>query len=70
MPEIDTPKFFGLPLNIDRSCQKVISTQIISQLKILGRTNIEMGGNKFDKDVIKKQFRPLWKLWESLRKVS
>jgi dynein heavy chain 2, cytosolic len=68
MPDGDSPNLFGLPLNIDRSCQIVISTQIISQLKILGRTSIE-AGSKFDKDVIKKQFKPLWKLWESLKKV-
>lgn len=69
MPDADNPSLFGLPLNIDRSCQIVISTQIISQLKILGRTNIQ-AGSKFDKDIIKKQFKPLWKLWESLKKVG
>ena len=67
LPEVDFPKFFGLPLNIDRSSQIVISNQVISQLKILKRSNIKIG-SKFDKETIKPQFKPLWKLWEALKK--
>ncbi len=65
----DTPRFFGLPLNIDRSCQKVISDQIVAQLKVLARSSNQIG-SKFDKDEIRKQFKPIWKLWESLKKVK
>ena len=69
LPDVDFPKFFGLPLNIDRSSQIVISNQVIAQLKILKRSNVKIG-NKFDKDTIKPQFKPLWKLWEALKKVE
>lgn len=69
LPETDIPKFFGLPPNIDRSSQIVISNQVIGQLKILKRSNIKLGG-KFDKDTVKSQFKPIWKLWEALKKVK
>ena len=69
LPEIDSPYFFGLPLNIDRSCQIVVSNQVISQLKVIGRSAIQ-SGSKFDKDTLKAQFKPVWKLWEALKKVS
>ena len=68
IPDADNPKFFGLPLNIDRSSQIVISNQVVAQLKILKRTNTQ-SGNKMEKDVLKSQFKPLWKLWEALKKV-
>ena len=68
LPDVDFPKFFGLPLNIDRSSQIVISNQVISQLKVLKRSNVKIG-SKFDKETIKPQFKPLWKLWEALKKV-
>ena len=68
-PDTDNPKFFGLPLNIDRSCQIVVSNQVISQLKVLKRSNNQSGG-KFEKDSLKSQFKPIWKLWEALKKVK
>ena len=34
LPEVDFPKFFGLPLNIDRSSQIVLCNQVIAQLKV------------------------------------
>ena len=52
LPDSDNPKFFGLPLNIDRSCQIVVSNQVISQLKILKRSN-NQAGSKFEKDSLK-----------------
>lgn len=67
LPDTDSPKFFGLPLNIDRSCQIVVSNQVISQLKILKRSDIKIG-SKFDKETVKPQFKPIWKLWEALKK--
>jgi hypothetical protein len=27
-------------------------------------------GDKFDKELLKPQFKPIWKLWESLKKAS
>ena len=70
MPDSDLPKLFGLPPNIDRSCQIVVSNQIIGQLKILRRSDIKIDGGKFDRDTVKQQFKPLWKLWEALKKVK
>jgi hypothetical protein len=69
LPDTDNPKFFGLPLNIDRSCQIVVSNQVIAQLKILKRSNNQTG-SKFEKDSLKSQFKPIWKLWEALKKVK
>ena len=68
LPDTDNPKFFGLPLNIDRSCQIVVSNQVIAQLKILKRSSNQTG-NKLEKDSLKSQFKPIWKLWEALKKV-
>ncbi len=68
LPDTDQPKLFGLPLNIDRSSQIVVSNLIINQLKILKRSDIKIDG-KFDKDTVKQQFKPVWKLWEALKKV-
>ena len=67
LPESDLPKFFGLPPNIDRSTQKVLSSQLISQLNLLKLSDIKMDG-KFDKDTVKPRFKPVWKLWEALKK--
>ena len=67
LPETDSPHFFGLPLNIDRSRQIVLSNQVIAQLKVLSRSNAQ-SGSKFDKDTLKTQFKPVWKLWEALKK--
>lgn len=69
LPDTDQPKLFGLPLNIDRSCQIVVSNLIINQLKVLKRSDIKIDG-KFDRDTVKQQFKPLWKLWEALKKVN
>ena len=69
LPETDNPKFFGLPANIDRSSQIVVSSQVITQLKILNRSNVQ-SGNKIDKESLKGQFKPVWKLWEALKKVN
>ena len=68
LPDTDSPKFFGLPSNIDRSTQIIISNQIIAKLKILNRSK-NIVGTKFDKDLVKPHFKPIWKLWEALKKV-
>lgn len=67
LPDTDNPRFFGLPLNIDRSAQIVISNQVVAQLKVLKRSN-HQSGKKMEKDALKSQFKPLWKLWEALKK--
>lgn len=35
---------------------------------MISRTSVKLEGNKFDKDSIKGQFKPIWKLWEALKK--
>jgi dynein heavy chain 2 len=69
LPDADMPKLFGLPANIDRSSQIVVSNQIVNQLRVLRRSDIKIDG-KFDRETVKQQFKPLWKLWEALKKVS
>ncbi len=68
LPDSDLPSFFGLPLNIDRSSQIVVSNLVVSQLKVLGRSSAG-SEKKMEKDSLKSQFKPLWKLWEALKKV-
>lgn len=69
LPDADMPKLFGLPANIDRSSQIVVSNQIVNQLRVLRRSDIKIDG-KFDRETVKQQFKPLWKLWEALKKVA
>ena len=33
LPDDDEPSFFGLPANIERSWQRIVSSQVIGQLK-------------------------------------
>lgn len=33
LPEEDDPSYFGLPSNIERSWQRIVSSQVIGQLK-------------------------------------
>lgn len=68
LPDTDLPNFFGLPLNIDRSSQIVVSNLVVSQLKVLKRSGAS-SDKKMEKDSLKAQFKPLWKLWEALKKV-
>ncbi|CAF4415162.1 unnamed protein product, partial [Rotaria sp. Silwood2] len=60
----DTPSLFGLPANIERSAQRMNSTQIINSLKILQRTDVEV--QKFDKDKWSALLTPLLNLWKKL----
>ena len=47
MPEYDSPAYFGLPDNIERSAQRSNSLRVISQLKTVMRS-VEVGA-KFDR---------------------
>ena len=47
LPEDDTPTYFGLPDNIERSAQRSNSLKVIQQLKTVMRT-VEAGA-KFDR---------------------
>ncbi|KAJ8297986.1 LOW QUALITY PROTEIN: hypothetical protein KUTeg_024517 [Tegillarca granosa] len=68
LPEFDKPSYFGLPENIERSAQRIISSQVISQLKILQRSDVK--GNKFDKEVWANELGPLLNLWKKLNEGS
>lgn len=67
LPEFDKPNYFGLPENIERSSQRIISNGVISQLKIIKRATTK--ASKFDKDVWAKELSPLLNLWKKLNTV-
>ncbi|XP_065833043.1 cytoplasmic dynein 2 heavy chain 1-like isoform X2 [Oscarella lobularis] len=64
LPDSDKPSFFGLPANIERSAQRSISSQVISQLKILMRA--DLAADKFDKEKWALQLQPILSLWKKL----
>ncbi|XP_041357041.1 cytoplasmic dynein 2 heavy chain 1-like isoform X2 [Gigantopelta aegis] len=68
LPEFDKPSFFGLPENIERSTQRIISSQVILQLRILQRSDIK--ASKFDKEVWANQLSPILNLWKKLNQGS
>ncbi|XP_073674385.1 cytoplasmic dynein 2 heavy chain 1-like [Garra rufa] len=68
LPEDDRPSFFGLPANIERSAQRIISLQVISQLRILSRS--VAAGSKFDRDVWSNALSPVLNLWKRLNQGS
>ncbi|XP_028817493.1 cytoplasmic dynein 2 heavy chain 1 isoform X3 [Denticeps clupeoides] len=68
LPEDDRPSFFGLPANIERSSQRIISSQVISQLRILSRS--VAAGSKFDRDVWSSALSPVLNLWKKLNQGS
>uniref|UniRef100_A0A8B9KZF7 Cytoplasmic dynein 2 heavy chain 1 n=1 Tax=Astyanax mexicanus TaxID=7994 RepID=A0A8B9KZF7_ASTMX len=68
LPEDDRPSFFGLPANIERSAQRITSTQVISQLRILSRS--VAAGSKFDREVWSSGLSPVLNLWKRLNQGS
>ncbi|XP_063807614.1 cytoplasmic dynein 2 heavy chain 1 isoform X2 [Pseudophryne corroboree] len=68
LPEDDKPAFFGLPANIARSSQRMISSQVISQLKILSR--LVTAGSKFDRELWSNELSPVLNLWKKLNQNS
>ena len=64
LPEIDSPGIFGLPVNIGRSIQRINSTAVIDQLKILMRSSGLSG--KFDRAVWQEELNPVLSLWTHL----
>ncbi|XP_022103094.1 cytoplasmic dynein 2 heavy chain 1-like isoform X1 [Acanthaster planci] len=67
-PEDDKPSYFGLPANIERSSQRIISSQVISQLKILRR--LDETAVKFDIDRWNTELGPILNLWKKLNQGS
>uniref|UniRef100_A0A8C5IBC2 Cytoplasmic dynein 2 heavy chain 1 n=1 Tax=Junco hyemalis TaxID=40217 RepID=A0A8C5IBC2_JUNHY len=68
LPEDDKPDFFGLPANIARSSQRIISSQVISQLRILSRS--VTAGSKFDREIWSTELSPVLNLWKKLNQNS
>ncbi|XP_053561557.1 cytoplasmic dynein 2 heavy chain 1 [Bombina bombina] len=68
LPEDDRPDFFGLPANIARSSQRMISSQVISQLRILSRSVTP--GSKFDRELWSNELSPVLNLWKKLNQNS
>jgi dynein heavy chain 2 len=64
MNEVDTPDYFGLPLNIDKAVQRFNTLQIINSLKVIMQASAEE--LKFDKDNWAKQLGPIITLWKTL----
>ena len=68
LPEFDKPSYFGLPENIERSSQRMISQNVIGQLRVLKRANVK--ATKFDKDVWAGELGPVLNLWKKLNQVT
>jgi len=68
LPEFDKPSYFGLPENIERSSQRMISQNVIGQLRVLKRANVK--ATKFDKDVWAGELGPVLNLWKKLNQVN
>ncbi|XP_025753905.1 cytoplasmic dynein 2 heavy chain 1 isoform X2 [Oreochromis niloticus] len=68
LPEDDRPAFFGLPANIERSSQRIVSSQVISQLRILSRS--VAAGSKFDRELWSNGLSPILNLWKKLNQGS
>ena len=68
LPEFDKPAYFGLPENIDRSSQRMNSSAVITQLRVLKRPDAKSA--KFDKDVWAHELGPLLNLWKKLNQVG
>ncbi|XP_071483964.1 LOW QUALITY PROTEIN: cytoplasmic dynein 2 heavy chain 1-like [Diadema antillarum] len=63
-PDDDKPAFFGLPANIERSSQRIISGQVIAQLKVLRRS--DEAADKFDTEKWNSELGPILTLWKKL----
>ncbi|XP_052794024.1 cytoplasmic dynein 2 heavy chain 1-like isoform X3 [Mya arenaria] len=64
LPEFDKPSYFGLPENIERSAQRIVSSQVILQLKVLQRADVK--ASKFDKEVWANELGPVLNMWKKL----
>ena len=55
---------FGLPLNVDRSVQRYVSTQVIMKLNSIYSISSDM--QKFDKNSWNEKLSPLLNMWKSM----
>ena len=67
LPDFDKPVYFGLPENVDGSRQRMVSSQIVSQLRILQRADVK--ANRFDKEAWARELGPILSLWKQLNQV-
>jgi len=67
LPEFDKPSYFNLPENIERASQRIVSGQVISQLRVLMRADAK--ANKFDKELWQTELSPILNLWKRLNQV-
>ena len=67
LPEFDKPSYFGLPENIERSSQRIISSSVIASLRILKRADVK--ASKFDKDLWANELGPILNVWKKLNQV-
>lgn len=68
LPDYNSSSLFGLPENIDRSSQRIISSQVIMQLRVLQRFAVT--GVRFDKDIWSKELIPILNRWKNLNQGS
>ena len=66
LQDVDSPKLFGLPLNINRSVQRFNSSMVIKQLKQLSA--ISQDEIKFDREQWAEKLGPIWNLWKTMMK--
>jgi len=66
LPENDSPSFFGLPINIDRSVQRFNTNMVIEGMKRLQAGSTE--NIKFDREKWNELLGPIIKLWKTLYK--
>jgi dynein heavy chain 2 len=64
LPENDNPLMFGLPLNVDRSVQRYVSTQVLNKLNSIYSISSDM--KKFDKEIYAEKLAPLLNMWKSI----
>ena len=64
IPENDNPEMFGLPLNVDRSVQRYVSTQVLLKLNSLYSMSSDM--QKFNKSLWAEKLTPILNMWKSI----
>ncbi|OMJ92391.1 hypothetical protein SteCoe_4833 [Stentor coeruleus] len=66
LSDVDSPKLFGLPLNINRSVQRFNSANVIKQIKQLSAISHE--DIKFDREQWSEKLGPISNLWKTMLK--
>ena len=64
LPDNDDPELFGLPLNVDRSVQRYISSEVLYKLNMVYTINSE--SSKFEKEKWAEKLKPVIILWKSI----